>query len=170
MLPPTATNVQLTPYSDPTIVTTSVNVPNIMTLIIKWKAPRGNEYLIPSSNEVEGREYRGVKLVLDLRDAAGVKLPQSTKIRMTYKNPGYSDEDIVRTIQHGVFGQLDSTAQQSRDYISRILDAFNLQPSVGDGLRILEQGELSFLLEGPVAIDHSKSTIIVFAGEIRAVK
>jgi hypothetical protein len=165
MLPKGVKSVQLSNNSDTDTVTTPVNTVNVMTPIIRFTATRGREFFIPGSNEVDGREYEGMFAVIDLRDAAGNKLPSNAKLEFAVRNPTDESKRILRTIQHVIFAGLDSVQQQSRDFKARVQDALRL-PDDGGAVLVDQQGEFMISLESSVVIDWSKSSFILWAGEM----
>jgi hypothetical protein len=163
--------VTLSNSSSPSIVQLFVNTLNVMVPAAVFTAPVGSEYYIPAvSNDMAGNPKRGTYLVLDLRDAAGNKLPASTLIRLSYQNPGQESETNVRTVPHGIWSTLDSVAQRNANYIDRLLDSFVMPTEYPNGIRITEGGALNLEVKSSVAIDWTKSTFEVAAGEGRPQK
>lgn len=164
MLPAGVKPIQLSNYSDVDRVVVTPNIVNVMSPIAVFTAPRGSEFLIPSSNMVEGAEYPGMFFVIDLRDATGAKLNPNTAIEIASLNPGQESKRIFRTIRHGTFASLDATQQQSRDFKGRVQDALALEPGVM-GIGIQEQGKFIFSIASTQVIDWTKSQLVVYAGE-----
>jgi hypothetical protein len=165
MLPTGVKQIQLSNSSDADTVTNTQNVVNVMTPIIRFTATRGREFYIPGSNEANGREYPGMFAVIDLRDSAGNKLPPSAKLEFAAKNPTDESKRIIRTIQHTIFNALSAKDQQSKDFKERVQDALNL-PDGGSAVLIDQQGEFVVSLESAVQVDWTKSSFVLWAGEM----
>jgi hypothetical protein len=166
MLPNGVKPIQLSNYSDADRVTVQANTVNVMSPVATFTAPRGSEFLIPGSNQVEGVEYPGMFFVIDLRDSAGNKIPPNSSIEIASRNPGKESKNIYRTIKHNLFATLDVQQQQSRDFKGRVQDALALEPGTA-GIGIEEQGKFIISVESAVAVDWTKSNLIVYAGEAK---
>jgi hypothetical protein len=163
--------ITLSNSSNPAIVTLVANTLNVMTPAATFTAPVGSEFYIPAVSEnAQGTPKRGTYLVLDLRDAAGVKLPANTLVRISFQNPGKESEENVRTVPHGIWTTLDSAQQRNADFRDRLLDSFVMGEEYPNGIRITEGGLLNLELKSAVAVDWTKSTFEVAAGEGRPVR
>lgn len=163
--------ITLSNSSNPAIITLVANTLNVMTPAVTITAPVGSEFYIPAISEnSQGTPKRGTYLVLDLLDAAGNKLPPSTLVRLSFQNPGKESEENVRTVPHGIWATLTSALQRNADYRDRILDSFVMGEEYPNGIRITEGGLLFLELKSSVAIDWTKSTFEVAAGEGRPMR
>ncbi len=145
----------ITSQSDPSIVTLTANIANTATPVATITVPRGTTYRLHNTNEIRGVSTTGTYIILDLKDANGQPISGASKVIVASRGPADEYEKKHRALPYSNWRDLTTTQQRNEDYRATLVSQTDL--NTGPGLEIIEQHQVMLFVEGPTAVDWSKS-------------
>lgn len=153
----------LTNASNPEIVTTSANTPNVATRVFVAKVPEGARYTLDNLTVVNNQPFNGALIVTDLRNSDGERIREG---RLIFGYEGSNAEFTVpmRGVPLSNWADLDIAQQKSAQYRGALAASTDL--NVGPDLTLTNRSKLVIQMESPEVVDWSKSFIEIAVTEV----
>jgi hypothetical protein len=140
--------------SSPEIVTTTANVANITTPIMRVRVPEGASYTLPNTTTVQGAVISGAVIVLDLKNSAGDRI-RSGRLLVGYEHSNGEFPVQLRAVPLGIWADLSTAQQKNAQYRGALAQGTDL--NCGPYLTLAEKAKLVFSLESTEVVDWTKS-------------
>jgi hypothetical protein len=141
--------------SNASIIALTANVANVPTPIFRSRTPRGALYKLPNSTKVRDQIIDGTYFILDLNNAAGIRISGASKIHFMVKKPSDERSKHLRTLPYSIWRDITAVLQRNDDYKSTLASQTDL--NVGNELALYEEHEFFIEVEGPDIVDWTKS-------------
>lgn len=145
----------ITSQSNPGIVSLTANVAGVLTPVASITVPRGAAYRLHNRNNVRGGVVFGTYMIFDLRDNAGNKISGASRLVIATRGPADEVPKFHRALPFSIWRDLTTAEQRNEDYKATLISQADLNTDLG--IEILEGHQLQLFVEGPQAVDWTKS-------------